>query len=180
MNWWRTLTVAFWTFLFVMLVWQAHNYNSQVEAEAKIHPEKHYFYNPKATAAATQPKVSAPDVRQVAYKVIPHSPQPGNFTVQFTVKNVGNVAATAIQVKVRPYRGIMNGDDDNGNARPNGGVGPISDDDPVSQFGQWVALPDLAPGQSSSNSAVFVDQPGKAANEETPRMEIIFTPVKAK
>ena len=175
MNWWRTVTVAFWTFVVLMLIWQSYTYNNQVEI-SKTHPGKHYFYN-SDSAFPTPPKTSAPDVRQVAYKVIRDSPQPGNFTVQFTVKNLGSVAATAIQVKVRPYLGFIQGDQDNGHVH--GGT-PISDNDPASQIGQWVALPDLAPGQSSSNSAVFIDQPNLSPNEDNPKLDMIFEPVKAK
>jgi hypothetical protein len=179
MNWWRILIVAFWTFVGVMLAWQAYDYNNHVVIESETHPEKHYFYNPNP-GSVVPPKAPSPDVHQVAYHVIPGSPEPGSFTVQFTVKNMGDIAATAIQVKVRPYRGILNSDPDSGGSHlTNGNIGPISDDDPVSQFGQWVAVPDLAPGQLSSNSVVFADEPGKTPNDNS-RLEIVFDPVKSK
>jgi len=174
MNWWRILTVAFWTFVVVMLAWQFYNYNNQVAALSESHPEQHYFYNPGPIASQTAPK--GPDIRQIAYTVTPNSPQPGSFTVQFTVKNVGNITATSIQVKVRPYRGMILGDQDNP-LPGGGGTGPVSDNDPISQYGQWVALPDLAPGQSSSNSMVFADQPNMTPTDG-PKLDIIFVPVK--
>jgi hypothetical protein len=182
--------VGFWVFVAVMLAWQAYNYNNSVVADAAAHPEKHYFYDPGAAAPPPVPKAPAPDVRQVAYHVLPGSPVPGNFTVQFTVKNLGTAAATGIRVKVRPYRGIMDGNEDNGHAHAdtlvpsdsddsgNGTVGPISENDPTSQFGQWVSIPDLAPGESSSNSVTFVDQSDKIPNDN-PRLEIEFVPVKS-
>ena len=185
MNWWRTLTVAFWIFVGVMLAWQAYNFNNKVEVASKHNPEKHYFYNPGAVQPAA-PKAPAPDVRKVDYKVIHDSPQPGDFTVEFTVKNVGNVAATAVMADIRPYRGILLGDSDNGHAHgapsaeSSRGVAPISDTDPAAQLGKWVTIPDLAPGQSSTNSVVFIDQPDKTPNEDNPQLDITFEPVKAK
>jgi len=59
-------------------------------------------------------------------------------------------------------------------------VAPISDTDPAAQLGKWVTIPDLAPGQSSTNSVVFIDQPDKTPNEDNPQLDITFEPVKAK
>jgi len=185
---WRTFIIVFWVFVGGMLAWQAYNYNNQVAAYAQAHPEQHAFYDPNAHATQTPPKAPAPDVRQAAYQVIPDSPQPGSFTVRFTVKNQGNAAATSIQVKVRPYRGILNGQEDNGHAHgltpvpsdgANGSVAPYSDDDPVSQYGQWVNMPDLAPGQSASDSVIFAEEADKIPNEN-PKLEIDFEPAKPK
>ncbi len=190
----RMFIVAFWVFVAVMLAWQAYNFNKGVDTYVAAHPEKHYFYDPSVTSPP-KPHVPAPDVHQVAYHVAANSPALGNFTVNFTVKNLGDVAATGIQVKVRPYRGNFNGDEDNGHSHgagvtpPDdsgrnkgdlpGSVAPLSDQDPTSQYGQWVALPDLAPGQTASASVTFPDQDGKIPNEN-PNLEIDFEPVKAK
>ncbi|MCE0497597.1 MAG: hypothetical protein LV481_06600 [Methylacidiphilales bacterium] len=179
MNWRRILIVAFWTFVVVMLAWQAYNYNAQVVTHPKPAPEQHYFYNP-GLIPSSGPKV--PDVRQTSYRVIPDSPQPGSFTVQFTIKNVGTATATNIQVKIRPYRGFIPGDPDN---PPPGGTAsgppipavPLSDNDPTSQYGQWVSMPDLAPGQSNSESAVFPNQPNMSPID-SPKLEINFSPAK--
>jgi hypothetical protein len=97
---------------------------------------------------------------------------------------VGNVTATGLEVNVRPYRGILNGDESNGHVHvtsgggPGNNVGPIDDNDPISQYGQWVTLPDLPPGQSISDAVVFGNQPGRLPNDN-PKLEIIFKPAKA-
>jgi hypothetical protein len=177
MNKWRSLVVAFWVFLAVMLAWQAYNYNNLLTAEQQAHPAVQNFYHPPAPPPPP-PKAPAADVRQVAYHVIHGSPGPGNFMVTFTVKNVGKVTATGVEVKVRPYRGIPNIDIDTSDSHAHTStvskyLGPISDQDPVSQIGQWVDLPDLPPGQSSDESAVFPDRPGVDPGENA-MLEITF------
>jgi hypothetical protein len=78
---------------------------------------------------------------------------------------------------------MFQGDQDN-SLRGSGAAGDAAgsshdDDDPISQLGEWVTIPDLAPGQSDSESAVFLDQPNKRPNDDNPQLEIHFEPVKA-
>ncbi|HUB67433.1 MAG TPA: hypothetical protein VL981_08120 [Candidatus Methylacidiphilales bacterium] len=176
MSKWRILAVAFWVFIAIMLAWQAYTYNNRVVAEAQARPESHYIYH--TISPPPPPKALAADVRQTAYHVIPGSPEPDSFMVTFTVKNVGNTTATGVEVNVRPYRGIPNADEDDGDAHArvssiSRALGPISDQDPLSQIGQWVSLPDLPPGQSSDESAVFPNKPGIEPNQH-PQLEITF------
>jgi hypothetical protein len=83
-----------------------------------------------------------------------------------TLRNKGNAKAVGIQVSVRPYRGISKGDEDVGHTD----LSLLSDSDPISQLGQWVTFPDLAPGESSTRNVVFVSRndvsPGTNPNPE--------------
>jgi hypothetical protein len=79
-----------------------------------------------------------------------------SFTCRVTLKNDGTETATGVQVWVRPYRGTRT-DDENVGRSP---YQVLSDNDPLSLFGEWVPFPDLAPGQSSTQSVVFVARQG--------------------
>jgi hypothetical protein len=56
---------------------------------------------------------------------------------------------------------------------------PLPDNDPASQFGQWVTFPDIAPGQSASGSVVFLNK-GTMKPGSNPDPEIVFETAKPK
>jgi hypothetical protein len=55
----------------------------------------------------------------------------------------------------------------------------LSDSDPTSQVGQWVAFPDLAPGESSTRDVVFLGRTDVKPGAN-PNPEIQFQTEKAK
>jgi hypothetical protein len=156
----QKLIIAFWIFVGIMLVWQFYTYNQGLSQDAINHPEQkqYWFTNTMAKPAAPAPTV--PEVHQGAYvvqtgyTVEDNAPANGNFTIHVTLKNTGNAKATGVQVRVRPYRGLRMGDEDAGN-KP---LYILPEDDPLSQYGQWVDFPDLAPGESSTQSVIFLKQ----------------------
>lgn len=159
-----------------MLVWQAYQYNQKISAPDVQHPtDGHYFfYQPNPHAAAAAPVVTdGPDVEQTAFSVADNTPTTSNFTCSVTLKNKGKAKAVNVQVRVRPYRGQPVGDTDMGRTA----ITPISDDSAMGQFGQWVDFPDLAPGESSTQSVMFVKQVGgNYGNNPSP--EVMFSPEK--
>lgn len=163
-----------------MLLWQFYNYNQALNQEAAAHPqqERFYFYNTNTgptTPAVTRPAIDGADVHQLAYSVEPNKPGPGNFTSTVILKNVGNAKATGIQVMVRPYRGIKIGDEDNGPATAH----MLDENDPTSLYGQWLTFPDLAPGESATQTIVFASQPNITPGTN-PNPQILFQSEKAK
>jgi hypothetical protein len=145
----RKLIYAFWIFVVIMLLWQFYTYNAGLRQQAIDHPtqEHFYFYNTNSTTAAAAPapaQVNGADVQQVRYTVEEGVGGTGNMTCHVTLKNMGNARATGIQIMVRPFRGASNYDEDVGKSDST----PLSDDDPISKFGQWISFPDLAPGAS--------------------------------
>jgi hypothetical protein len=52
---------------------------------------------------------------------------------------------------IRPYRGIKTGDEDNGHGTPNK---IVNDADALSQYGEWVSVPALGPGEESPSLSV--------------------------
>jgi hypothetical protein len=169
----RKLIIAFWIFIGIMLLWQFYNYDQGLTRAAVEHPtQEHFWFTNSASAtpvASSQAHRNGADVQQTAFSVQNNTPSAGNFTCRVTLKNMGNAKAVGVQVSVRPFRGISLGDADNGH----GTSGVLSDSDPISQIGQWVTFPDLAPGESGTESAVFLNrndmQPGT-----NPNPEIIF------
>jgi hypothetical protein len=188
----RKLIIAFWIFIVIMLLWQFYTYNQGLKQAAIDHPQQEHFYffqtNAAAPSAPAPAQPSGPDVEQTAYSVEENTPTSVSFTCHVTLKNVGNAKAVNIQVRVRPYRGMRLGDEDVGNST----LKILDENDPLSQFGQWVGFPDLAPGESSTQSVIFLNQgtaipvvpgvsatgiPGEAPEKLKP--EIIFSPEKA-
>ena len=175
----RKLIVAFWIFIVCMLLWQFYDYNQGLKEAAVEHPQQEHFWftNSVATAPAApaQPKRDGPDVQQTGYSVEDNAPSAGSFTCHVTLKNKGNAKAVAVQVSVRPYRGITRGDEDVGHTD----MSILSDSDPISQFGQWVSFPDLAPGESSTQSVIFLSRTDVRPGAN-PNPEIQFQTEKAK
>ncbi len=167
---------AFWIFIIVMLIWQFLSFNQKLDTPDPQHPTQNhfFFYQPSHAAAAATPVVhDGPYVVQTSFRVEDNTPSDTSFTCHVTLKNSGKTKATNVQVCVRPYRGTLDGDVDVG---PNVNK-PIKDDSPRAQINQWVSFPDLAPGESSTQSAVFMKQ-GASEYGVNPRAEISFTPEK--
>jgi len=170
----RKLIIAFWIFIGVMLLWQFYTYDQGLTRAAVEHPQQEhfYFFHTNAAPGAVAPARSeGPDVEQVGYTVDEGSPSPGSFTCKMTVKNLGKAKAVNVQGSVHPYRGTRTDDEDRG---PNTGqITLLNDSDYRAQMSEWVTFPDLAPGESSTQSVVFIDRsdvnPGP-----NPKPEIIF------
>jgi hypothetical protein len=157
-----------------MLLWQFYLYNHKLSTPDPAHPQQEhfFFYQPKLNAgvAAAAPVVTdGPNVVQTGFTVQDNTPTSQNFTCKVTLKNVGKAKAVGVQVHVRPYRGQPVGDVDMGRTV----LTPVSDDSAIAQFGQWLEFPDLTPGESSTQTVVFVKQVG--GNYGTnPSPEIFF------
>ena len=170
--------VAFWVVIIGMLLWEFYSYNHGLTQEAIEHPPQQHFYfyhSNSAPVAPAPPAHNGPAVVQTGFEVASNSPGLGSFTCRVTLKNVGRLKATGVQVNVRPYKGIALGDVDEGGHH---NTNNLSDTDPTSLIGQWVTFPDLAPGESATQTAVFIMrrevQPGT-----NPEPEIIFDSKKA-
>jgi hypothetical protein len=165
----RWLILFFWIFVAAMLIKGFMDSESHRKQEAIEHPkQEHFFFTPlPGQPAPVAPNPNA-DVRQVGFGVQPETP-PGSFTCVVTVKNLGSKKAANIQEKVRPYRGSTVGNMETGHT----GFHHIDENDPLSQLNSWVTFPDLAPGESSTQSVTFLNQfnvnPGK-----NPQPEINF------
>jgi len=174
----RKLIIAFWVFIVGMLLWQFYSYNKGLDQEAIDHPQQEHFWftnSVAAPAAPTQAHSDGADVQQTGFSVEDNAPGAGSFTCHVTLKNKGNAKAVAVQVSVRPYRGITRGDEDVGHTD----MSILSDSDPISQFGQWVAFPDLAPGESSTQDVIFISRTDVRPGAN-PNPEIQFQTEKAK
>jgi len=153
------LIIAFWVFIVVMLLWQFYNYNESLKQQAVDHPKQTQFFFIHTNAPPVAPSAvqkNGPDVQQVSYTVEDNAPTNGSFTVHVTLKNLGNAKAVGVQIHIRPYRGMRLGDEDVGNSP----LRILPDDDPLSQYGTWVSFPDLAPGESSAQSVIFLSHQG--------------------
>jgi hypothetical protein len=183
----RWFLVGFWAFVALMLAWQFSSYDTAVDRQLAEHPkQEHYYYNGSASPFGTtpdeqgggaNPNVHVADVRQTAYQTEADVPNPGMTTATVVVKNQGNTKAVSVQVYVRPYRGgQVGGGDLRGGGNPSG---PLSDEDPYAQLGQWVSFPDLAPGESASEKATFTTLPGLRPGPN-PNPKIVFETEKPK
>jgi len=177
MSWTRRFIWAFWICLGVLICWNLYSCNDKIEktAAAQAKPDHYFFYQPTHTdaVAATAVHESA-YVEQTKFTVEDNTPSESAFTCHVTLKNTGQTKATSVEVCVRPFRGTLDGSEDNG---PNVNK-PLADDSPRAQINQWVAFPDLAPGESSTQSVVFVKDGPSSNYGENPRAEITFLPEK--
>jgi hypothetical protein len=175
----RKLIIAFWIFIIGMLVWEFYDYNQGLSQQAKDHPRQtQFFAYPPGSGPAAKPvpvRAAGADVQQTAFTIEEDTPGKGSFTCHITLKNEGQSIAVAVQVKVRPFRGVSNYDEDAGSQR----AIVLSDDDPISRIGEFVSFPDLAPNESSTQSVVFLSRsdfkPGK-----NPSPQILFQTEKPK
>jgi hypothetical protein len=154
----RKLIFAFWIFVAIMLLWQFYTYNQGLTEDARAHPRQEHFWFTNSVASPAAPVSSAhrdgADIQQTNFVVQNNTPGPGNFTCLVTLKNVGNAKGVDIQISVRPYRGVSNEDPDVGHQA----IIVLSDDDQISQYNAWVTFPNLAPGESSMQSVVFLSR----------------------
>ena len=174
----RWLIVAFWIFVGVMLFRQFQSHTARLEQEGAAHPTNgHYFFTPPPAApaapAASMAPPEAPDVRQTHFVIHPNTPGAGSFTCEVTVLNQGQKTARGVQVHVRPFRGVMYGSDTLGHV----GYHALPESDPLSQYGDWLSFPDLKQGESSTQSAVFMNHPNVNPGFN-PNPEITFEPAK--
>ena len=181
------LITAFWVFVCGMLIWQFYSYNQHATEEAAAHPrqEQFFFYNTN-TAPVVPPAPRIPDgpfVKQIANSFENNEPNQGNFIYLVTLKNVGNAKAVGVQVLARPFAGISTGNDDGGDStlihRPGGGGAAALNSNPMADYGQWISFPDLAPGQSDTENAIFLEQGGMNPGGN-PAPQILFKSEKDK
>jgi hypothetical protein len=146
----RWLIVLFWVFVIFMLLKGCYD----TEASRAHQEELRQAPPPVSAAPAPPPAPTAPaKVVQTSCMIEVDTP-PGSFTCEVTVKNVGGEKATGVEVHVRPFRGSRRGLVDIGPMGP-----PLNENDPLSLMGTWIAFPDLAPGESSTQTATFPSQP---------------------
>jgi hypothetical protein len=155
----QKLIVAFWVIILLTAAWQFYTYNEKLsQPTAAAQAPQHFYFYPPGSRAPDQPPPAGPtakpgaDVRQTAYSVDLNKPTAGFMTCHVTLKNFGLSKALNIQVKVRPYRGATNED---GEASFQPKVYTLPDDDPISQIGDYVSFPDLAPGESETRDVQF-------------------------
>jgi len=168
----RWLIISFWVFVAAMLAWQAYTYEINSEKELAAHPkQQHFFFDPAMdpkSDSGPNPNLHAANVRQIAYSITYDSTQT-SFVAHSTLKNLGNAKAVAIQIWIRPYRGVSMGGSRGGDVAPH----QLSDDDPISQMGQWVSIPDLAPGETYVENVNFVSRPDVKPGAN-PNPQIVF------
>ncbi len=178
MSWKKRFFYSFWAFIVIMLGWQAYQYNAKISKADPLHPtQEHFFFIHTNAHLVVIPPVAkdGPDVQQTRFTIEDNTPGASSFTCHVTLKNVGKAKAVNVQVNVRPYRGAPTGDVDVGRSS----AAPVNDSDPIAQFGQWVSFPDLDPGQSDTETAVFTKQTGANFGRNTPA-DIIFEAEKKK
>lgn len=177
----QKLIALFWVFIGGMLIWQFSSYNHAVVQQAIDHPKPaHYFFDGSSQQPdSVAPSLRAANVQQIGFLTQNDTPSAGSFTAQVILKNVGNTKATGVQVFVRPYRGILV--NPNGRQRSNDDFNtlPLSENDPLSQFGQWVTFPDLDPGQENTQNVIFLSRSGIGPGKN-PQPQIIFETERAK
>jgi hypothetical protein len=174
----RKLIIAFWVIVGSMLIWQLYSYNQGMNQAEAAHPTQTQFIFLHTNAAPASPVVvrsNKADVEQTRFVVQPETPSAGSFTCLVTLKNVGLAKATDVQICVRPFRGASNFDEDVGHQAS---TGPIPDDDPISQFNDWLSFPDLAPGESDTRPIEFTDRTDYRPGAN-PKPQIIFKTEKA-
>jgi hypothetical protein len=169
--------ILFWVFVTAMMLKQCHDTNVQRDEAAAKAPQSYFFNQPPPAgpkvAPAPPPSPDA-DVEQVGFVVQDDTPSPGSFTCNVTLKNLGQKKATGIQIAVRPYRGARYGNDNVGHAP----VGIIPDSSRLGQIQAWLAFPDLAPGEQSTESTVFPKETGIEPGTN-PNPEIDYQSAKA-
>jgi hypothetical protein len=173
----RWLILLFWVIVIGGLIKGAYDFDSNLQSKAAAHPtaDETFFTPLPGQASAPPAPADAADVQQVAFTTQDDTPGAGSFTCEVTLKNQGNEKARNIQIQVRPFKGAEVGTDEVGHTHP----GVLSDTDPRSQLNDWLAFPDLAPGESSTQSIVFTSRPGVEPGQN-PKPVINFDSAKTK
>jgi hypothetical protein len=181
------LITAFWIFVIGMLIWEFNSYNQHATEEAIAHPaQTHFFYYNTNVAPLTPPPPRIPDgpyVKQITTSVERNQPSQGNFIYLVTLKNVGNAKAVGVQVLVRPFAGADTSNEDGGDSsavhHPGGAATAPTNYNPMADYGAWITFPDLAPGQSDTESTVFLEHAGSDPGGN-PAPQILFKSEKDK
>jgi hypothetical protein len=176
MSWTRRFIWAFWIFLAIMLLWQFYTYNGKIE-EAAAQPKQEHFFFYQPTVASEKAAAAihdGPYVEQTNFTVEDNTPNNTAFTCHVTLKNTGKAKATSVSVCVRPFRGTALFDPDSAQRND---TKMLPDDSPRGMINQWVTFPDLDPGESSTQSAVFMKN-GTGAYGNNPKAEIVYLPEK--
>ena len=173
----RWLIVVFWVVVTALLLHECMQEDAIRVQQGNAEKKRQYFFVPPINApkpaSTPAPPVIGADVRQVSFTTKLNTPGTGSFTCYMTVRNVGLSPATSIRAYMRPYRGAGYGDLDIGTKK----FHILKDTEPLSQYGAWVTFPDLKPGESNTQSAVFYDHPNVKAGYN-PNPEINFETAK--
>jgi hypothetical protein len=175
MSWTRRAIWAFWIFVIMMLLWQFYVYNdklSQPEAQPK---QEHYFFYQRSTSKPEPVEHDGPFVEQTGFSVEDNTPTSTSFTCRVTLKNTGKAKAINVEVMVRPYLGASASDADDGGRNDSK---TINADSLLGQISKSVSFPDLEPGESKTEDAVFYKQSSNYGNN--PKPEIVYQPEKKK
>jgi hypothetical protein len=176
MSWTRRFIWVFWIFVITMLLWQFYLYNNKLSQPDAQPKQEHYFFYQHVATAAAPVEHEGPFVEQTDFSVEDNTPTSASFTCHVTLKNIGKGKATNVEVSVRPYRGAFVSDVDDGSRNDNKA---IDDNSPLAQVSQWVEFPDLDPGESKTESVVFLKQ-GSSNYGTNPKPEVIYEPEKKK
>lgn len=150
----RWLIVAFWAFVIIMCGKSFYDYNSSLDKQATAQVEQHAFAPPLPGAQPPAAPSQNADVRQVSY-IPTETPMSSQFTAMLTIKNFGGKTATNIQVRVQPY---ITSVDSSKQVGPDEILNPSTTDQMANVF-QWVEFPDLAPGQTATQTLTFPLRP---------------------
>jgi hypothetical protein len=168
----RKWIIAFWIFIGFMLLWQFYDYDKGLTQEAAAHPKQQQFFFYHTNAAPIGPTVvqhKGAYVEQTRFTVEQNVPGTGSITCHVTATNKGLAKATGVEISVHPYRGTRLGDEDVGRSP----LTNLPDSDPRAQLNQWVPFPDLDPGESNTQSVVFISQSGVTPGGN-PKPDILF------
>jgi len=178
MSWTRRLIWAFWIFIALMLVWQFYTFNAKISAPPEHPKPDHYFFyqaTKASEAAAAQASHDSAYVEQTSFSVENNVPNSSAFTCHVTLKNIGKTKAINVEVCVRPFRGALDHDPDSGG---NQNTKPVDENSPLGQINQWVGFPDLDPGETSTQSVMFMKAGNSAFFGNNPKAEIVYQPEK--
>jgi len=174
MSWTRRFLWVFWIFVFSMMLWQCYQYNEKISAPPAQPQPEHFFFYQHTAAAAVPVEHSGPFVEQTAFDVQDNTPNDTSFTCRVTLKNTGHAKAINVGVSVRPFKGALAHDVDDGGRNDNR---TLPDTSPLAQISQWVNFPDLDPGQAVTESVVFTKM-SSSLYGQNPTPEIAYEPVK--
>jgi hypothetical protein len=176
MSWTRRFIWLFWIFVISMLLWQCYQYNAELSKPGATPQQQHFFFYQPTPGKAPPVEHEGPFVEQTAFAVADNTPAVSSFTCHITLKNTGKGKAINVSVCVRPYRGtLLNNGDDGGH----NDTKLIDDNSPRAQINQWVTFPDLDPGQSSTQSVIFYKE-GASSYGTNPKPDIVYQPEKKK